>query len=268
MACKTEEVSRKMREVAIACAKSARKDKHLKDEKEFDKWHHTITKREPTIAATLCFDLSVEHPYKSLVEFYNGSKNAKGYKNEDLGNLFGNAWALINDSFLTTTSIFYKPNVIASAVIFIASKICGVQLNVEEKWWKKTKSSIYEIAEAVDDILEIYKLCKPKVVKKKKNGENSEESGNPLDNTEIENSVTISQNSDVSISETQTPRIESPDAKVDEFNKNEAPIGGDDEVEDGQISDDEKANGIEDVGLEVNGHAKMDWEANKDLPTS
>ncbi|CAG8519165.1 11324_t:CDS:2 [Acaulospora morrowiae] len=262
MACKTEEVSRKMKEVAIACAKSARKDKHLKDEKEFDKWHHTITKREPTIAATLCFDLSVEHPYKPLVEFFRGSKGSKvGYEGEDLENLFGSAWAFINDSFLTTTPVLYKPNVIASAVIFIASKLWGVQLNVEEKWWKKTKSSVYDIAEAVDDILEIYKLCKPRVVKKKEIVENPDDSGNPLENTEIENTVTVSHNSEISNSEIQTPKIESPDIKVEQSNQDQ-PM--DDELEDGQITDDEKTKEAEETGQEVNGDVEMDLEANND----
>ncbi|CAG8815765.1 21208_t:CDS:2, partial [Dentiscutata erythropus] len=63
LACKTEESIRKVREIAISCAKSATKNRRLTDEGEFEKWGHTITKKEVLVSTVLCFNYNILHPY-------------------------------------------------------------------------------------------------------------------------------------------------------------------------------------------------------------
>jgi protein BUR2 len=73
LACKTEETMRKISQVSSGCAKFARRDlspyTKSEKEKETEAWSKTIKKREPMIAATLCFDLSIKKPYQVLLDF-------------------------------------------------------------------------------------------------------------------------------------------------------------------------------------------------------
>ncbi|CAG8656018.1 26341_t:CDS:2 [Gigaspora margarita] len=229
-----------MSEVAVACAKTARKDKNLKDEKEFEKWHHTITKREPTIAATLCFDLTLDHPYPYLIKIIK----ELGAEIDIYKAIAGKAWSIINDS----------------AAIFIASKLAHVQLNEITKqgtlWWRVAQTSVYELSEAVDEILRLYQIRKPKLVKKK-NGE----SKYPLEDAEI-----VVENPYEDLSENCTPQIgqqsQSPEVQIEETPNNETPTEHDDEMEDGQIIDEVTINGTEQhVGnVEPNGNSGMDLD--------
>ncbi|CAG8459738.1 25936_t:CDS:2 [Gigaspora rosea] len=259
LACKSEETTRKMSEVAVACAKTARKDKNLKDEKEFEKWHHTITKREPTIAATLCFDLTLDHPYPYLIKIIK----ELGAEIEIYKAIAGKAWSIINDSvysFNAPISLFYKPSIIASAAIFIASKLANVQLNDITKqgtlWWRVAQTSVYELS--VDEILRLYQIRKPKLVKKK-NGE----SKHPLEDAEI---VVENPYGYEDLSENCTPQIgqqsQSPEVQIEETPNNETPTEHDDEMEDGQIIDEVTINGTEQhVGnAEPNGNSGMDLD--------
>ncbi|CAG8689232.1 19588_t:CDS:2 [Cetraspora pellucida] len=242
--CKSEETTRKMSEVAMACAKTARKDKNLKDEKEFEKWHHTITKREPTIAATLCFDLTLDHPYPHLIKIIRELEGDIEIRKA----IAGKAWSIINDS------------IIASAAIFIASKLANVQLNEITKqgtlWWRVAQIDVYEVSEAVDEILRLYQIRKPKLVKKK-NGE----SKHPLEDAEI-----VVENPYEDLSENCTPQIgqqsQSPDVQIEETPNNETPTEHDDEMEDGQILD--EVNGTEQHlgNAEPNGNTGMILDSN------
>lgn len=79
LACKTEETMRKISQVSSSCAKFARKDlsPYVKDEGEIEHWSRTIKKKEPMIAATLCFDLAINKPYKVLLDFVKTLKGSQ-----------------------------------------------------------------------------------------------------------------------------------------------------------------------------------------------
>jgi len=99
------------------------------------------------------------------------TKELKGYNKEVLRDLASAAWAIINHSHQTPICLFYQPTTIASAAVFIASKVGDVSLNDDATkgtvWWNVMQSNIYETTKCIDDILDMYTATCPKLVRKK-----------------------------------------------------------------------------------------------------
>ncbi|CAB5194342.1 unnamed protein product [Rhizophagus irregularis] len=183
LAVKVEEPKprRTLGDVSSACARIARRDKSLDDKKEIEMWIDTLKHLEPLIAAILCFDLQVDHPYLPLLKY---TKELKGYSKEVLRDLASAAWAIINHSHRTPICLFYQPTTIASAAVFIASKVGDVSLNDDATkgtvWWNVMQSNIYETTKCVDDIFDMYTTTCPKL-----NTSSEETKINPLANATI-----------------------------------------------------------------------------------
>ncbi|RIA81412.1 cyclin-like protein [Glomus cerebriforme] len=183
LAVKVEEPKprRTLCDVASACARVARRDKSLDDKKEIEMWVDTLKHLEPLIAAILCFDLQVDHPYLPLLKY---TKELKGYNKEVLRDLASAAWAIINHSHQTPICLFYQPTTIASAAVFIASKVGDVSLNDDATegtvWWNVMQSNIYDTTKCIDDILDMYTATCPKL-----NTSSEETKINPLANATI-----------------------------------------------------------------------------------
>ncbi|CAG8561084.1 456_t:CDS:2 [Funneliformis caledonium] len=183
LAVKVEEPKprRTLEDVAAACARVARRDKCLDDTKEIEMWDNTLKHLEPLIAAILCFDLQVDHPYLPLLKY---TKELKGFNKEVLRDLAAAAWAIINHGHQTPICLFYQPTTIASAAVFIASKVGDVSLNDDATkgtvWWNVMQSNIYETTKCIDDILDMYTATCPKL-----NTSSEETKINPLANATI-----------------------------------------------------------------------------------
>ncbi|CAG8734430.1 4219_t:CDS:2, partial [Ambispora leptoticha] len=198
------------------------------------------------------------HPYPHLIKIIRELEGEIEIRKA----IAGKAWSIINDSFNAPISLFYKPSIIASAAIFIASKVANVQLNEITKqgtlWWRVAQIDVYEVSEAVDEILRLYQIRKPKLVKKK-NGE----SKHPLEDAEI-----VVENPYEDLSENCTPQIgqqsQSPDVQIEETPNNETPTEHDDEMEDGQILDEVTINGTDQHmgNAEPNGNTGMILDSN------
>lgn len=74
---------------------------------------------ERILLQTIKFDLQVEHPYNFLVKY---AKCMKGDKNK-LGKLVQMAWNFVNDSLSTTVCLQWEPEIIAVAMLHLASKL-------------------------------------------------------------------------------------------------------------------------------------------------
>ncbi|KAF9306423.1 hypothetical protein BGZ74_005968 [Mortierella antarctica] len=72
LASKTEESTRKFKDVIVACAqKAAKKDVPFDDNsKEYRSWKDTIVHTEEVLLEALCFELTVEHPYHYLLALF------------------------------------------------------------------------------------------------------------------------------------------------------------------------------------------------------
>ncbi|CAG8530890.1 6630_t:CDS:2 [Diversispora eburnea] len=203
LACKIEETIRKLREVAITCAKAATGNKNIK-ENEYESWRKVITRDEPIVAATICFDFKVNHPYKPMLVMI---RDLKGIKGKQLQELTCSAWAIINDSYNAPVSLFYKHNTIAIASIYIAAKMNNLALNIDSDSTESSPTSPSPRILLRGDIVNVYHIRKPQKTNSKKR-KNSEDISNSQD-TEIipEFSESNSRNSSGSnISDIQTPK--------------------------------------------------------------
>ncbi|KAJ1964334.1 hypothetical protein IWQ62_002966, partial [Dispira parvispora] len=94
LASKIEEDQRKLRDVALACARMAG-SYESKPASESDRltkdWCNSIIAREELLLEYVCFDLTIQHPYSLLVEWFE-SLNVPS-------EIRPSAWAFANDSF-------------------------------------------------------------------------------------------------------------------------------------------------------------------------
>ena len=156
LATKVEENCRKMRELVIACVRVAQKNpSKIVDEqdKEYWRWKDTILHMEDVLLEALCFDLSLEPPYKTLFEFlvYFGEEDNKKLRNV--------AWAFVNDSCLTTLCLLFPSRTIAASALYVGAKHCDVSFRDDAEgrpWWAVVGVELRNIRRACNYMAGVY----------------------------------------------------------------------------------------------------------------
>ncbi|KAF9436526.1 hypothetical protein BGZ76_003679 [Entomortierella beljakovae] len=156
LASKTEESTRKFKDVIIACAqKAAKKEIPIDDNsKEFRVWKDTIIYTEEILLEALCFELSVEHPYQFMLSLFNNHyvepQRARKLKQV--------AWAFINDSLRTTLCLLFPPKIVALGAIHIAARYLDENLNdgLGEIWRELYEPDIQDITDVANEIMDQY----------------------------------------------------------------------------------------------------------------
>ncbi|KAI9778907.1 MAG: hypothetical protein M1835_004819 [Candelina submexicana] len=177
LATKVEENCRKMREIIIACCRVAQKNPNLiMDEhtREYWKWRDAILHNEDVLLEAICFDLSLQPPYKILFEYlvYLGEANNKKLRNA--------AWAFINDSNLTMLCLLFNSRTIAAAALYCAAKHCDTAFADEDgkPWWDIFGVKLRDIRKACNYMASVYEHSP---LKKSENVYNrTPEDGDPL----------------------------------------------------------------------------------------
>ncbi|CAD7086300.1 unnamed protein product [Hermetia illucens] len=116
LAGKVEETPKKAKDI-IKTARSL-----LSDEKFFsfgDDPKEEVMTLERILLQTIKFDLQVEHPYSFLVKYAKCFKGDQG----KLQKMVQMAWNFVNDSLSTTVCLQWEPEIIAVALIHLASKL-------------------------------------------------------------------------------------------------------------------------------------------------
>ena len=156
LATKVEENCRKMKELVIACVRVAQKDpQKLVDEqdKEYWRWRDNILQYEDTLLEAICFDLSLEPPYKTLFElllFFREEHNKR---------LRNAAWAFVNDSCLTMLCLLFSSRTIATSALYVAAKHCEVAFPDDAQgrpWWDVIGVDLGDIQKACNYMAGIY----------------------------------------------------------------------------------------------------------------
>jgi protein BUR2 len=156
LASKVEENCRKMKELVVACVRVAQKDANKvvdEQDKEFWRWRDTILQLEDLLLETLCFDLSLEPPYKSLFEFL---KLLDAADNKPLRNA---AWGWVNDSQLTPMCLLWPSRTIAASALYAAARHCGVSFLDDLRgrpWWEVVGENVREIKKACNFMAAVY----------------------------------------------------------------------------------------------------------------
>ncbi|XP_058445842.1 cyclin-K [Malaya genurostris] len=116
LAGKVEETPKKCKDI-IKTARSMLTDQKFLSFGEDPK--EEVMTLERILLQTIKFDLQVEHPYSFLVKY---AKCLKGDSTK-LQKMVQMAWNFVNDSLSTTVSLQWEPEIIAVALIYLASKL-------------------------------------------------------------------------------------------------------------------------------------------------
>ncbi|KAL8799812.1 MAG: hypothetical protein Q9182_005607 [Xanthomendoza sp. 2 TL-2023] len=156
LATKIEEDCRKMKELVVACVRVAQKDpRKIVDEqdKEYWRWKDNILHNEDVLLEALCFDLTLEPPYKILFEYLNyfGESDNRRLRNA--------AWAFINDSCMTTLCLQFSSRTIAASALYAAAKHCHTDILDDEDgrpWWETIGMDLKIIKRACNSLAKVY----------------------------------------------------------------------------------------------------------------
>lgn len=156
LATKVEENCRKMKELVVACVRVAQKDPHKavdEQDKEYWRWKDNILHNEDLLLEAICFDLSLEPPYKTLFELLVrfGEETNKRLRNA--------AWAFINDSCLTVLCLLFPSRTIAASALYAAAKHCGISFPDDEygrPWWDAAGIELKDIRKSCNFMAGVY----------------------------------------------------------------------------------------------------------------
>ena len=156
LAYKVEECVRKMRELVVACVRVAQKDPHKnvdEQDKEYWRWRDNILQYEDLLLEAICFDLSLEPPYKTLFDLL------MQFEQGDNKRLRNAAWAFVNDSCLTTLCLLFPSRTIAASALYAAAKHCDVAFPDDARgrpWWEVVNVDVGSIRRACNYMASIY----------------------------------------------------------------------------------------------------------------
>nr|XP_009859171.1 cyclin-K-like isoform X1 [Ciona intestinalis] len=92
---------------------------------------------EKVLLQTIKFDLTVEHPYKYMLQY---AKKLKGDRAK-IEKLVQMSWIFINDSFYTTLCLQWEPAIVAVAVMHLAGRLCKFEPQDwaynRGRWWEQ-----------------------------------------------------------------------------------------------------------------------------------
>lgn len=177
LAYKVEECVRKMRELVVACVRVAQKDPHKnvdEQDKEYWRWRDNILQYEDLLLEAICFDLSLEPPYKTLFELL------MQFEQGDNKRLRNAAWAFVNDSCLTTLCLLFPSRTIAASAFYAAAKHCDVAFPDDARgrpWWEVIDIDIGSIRRACNYMASIYESAPAKAGKESGMYERTPENG-------------------------------------------------------------------------------------------
>ena len=158
LAGKVEETPKKCKDI-IKIARAMLSDQKFQSFGEDPK--EEVMTLERILLQTIKFDLQVEHPYSFLVKY---AKCLKGDQTK-LQKMVQMAWNFVNDSLSTTVCLQWEPEIIAVALIHLASKLSKFtvtkwvgQQPTHLRWWDMFVADVtMEILEDIcHQVLDLY----------------------------------------------------------------------------------------------------------------
>ena len=122
-------------------------------DKEYWRWRDTILQLEDVLLEAVCFDLSLEPPYKTLFHLlvFFGEENNKPLRNA--------AWAFLNDSNLTMLCLLFPSRTIAASALYAAARHVGVSFVDDERgrpWWEVVGVGLRDVRRACNYVAAVY----------------------------------------------------------------------------------------------------------------
>ena len=119
----------------------------------FWRWRDSILQLEDLLLESLCFDLSLDPPYKNLFDFL------VHFNEQDNKPLRNAAWAFVNDSCLTPLCLVYNSRTIAATALYCAARHCGVKFldgTKGQPWWEAIDCDLKSIRRACNFMADVY----------------------------------------------------------------------------------------------------------------
>lgn len=153
LATKCEETGRKLKDIVIACARTAQKKPDAvidEQSKDYWSWRDTILYNEELLLEALCFDLIIEHPYALIKDHWQRFSGQK-----ELAKV---AWVCASDTYRTTTCLIYGINTIAVSCLYIASVFSKIPIEDIDgkKWYEALDIEPETIAQMVMSMVDFY----------------------------------------------------------------------------------------------------------------
>ncbi|KAH3859370.1 cyclin-K-like [Dreissena polymorpha] len=117
---------------------------------------------ERILLQTIKFDLQTEHPYAYLLKY---AKMIKAEK-EKVQKLVQMAWTFINDSLCTTLCLQWEPEIIATSLMYLGTRLNkfeitdweGKTAGLKQRWWESlvTDLSVDLMEDVCHQVLDLY----------------------------------------------------------------------------------------------------------------
>ncbi|KAF9279622.1 hypothetical protein BGZ68_007802 [Mortierella alpina] len=128
---------------------------------EYRLWKDTIIFTEEQLLETLCFELTVDHPYNIITWLLDNHYTKDADQARKLKQV---AWAFLNDSCRTTLCLLYPAKTIALAAIHLAGKYMDDNLNenLGDIWRELYEPDVQDILDAANEMIDQYAQYSPK----------------------------------------------------------------------------------------------------------
>eukprot|EP00929_Paragymnodinium_shiwhaense_P055721 TRINITY_DN27903_c0_g1_i1.p1 TRINITY_DN27903_c0_g1~~TRINITY_DN27903_c0_g1_i1.p1 ORF type:complete len:356 (+),score=76.65 TRINITY_DN27903_c0_g1_i1:82-1149(+) len=173
LACKLEEVHRKLRDVVTVFFRLRMRAPQTDGMqlfsgiptpaldpscREFLEMKQEVIAMERVILRELGFavGLLLEHPHKYVIQFVKAVVRSPDWLVADLAQ---SAWNYLNDSTRTTLSCTYFPHQIATAAIYLAARERKVRLPCSPPWWELFDTSLEDVQAIARSILRLYRAA-------------------------------------------------------------------------------------------------------------
>ena len=116
----------------------------------YNKWSRRLTEMELVMLKELGYTVYVDHPHRFIL-FYVRTLSG-GALSAASKLLAQKAWNVLNDAMRLDVCVRFRPEVIATAAIHLASRLLAVRLPQSPPWWRlfgATRAQIDEVAAAV-----------------------------------------------------------------------------------------------------------------------
>ncbi|TRY77859.1 hypothetical protein TCAL_11906 [Tigriopus californicus] len=116
---------------------------------------------ERVLLQTIKFDLQVDHPYISILQY---AKSLKG-DSAKLQKMVQMSWTFVNDSLCSTLCLQWEPEIIAIAVMYLAAKLSKFEIKdwldrheYQKHWWERyvVDLDVTDLEDICHQVLDLY----------------------------------------------------------------------------------------------------------------